>query len=214
MKNKVLISFANGQDHIDMLSVALSSFYHYANRYGYDVAIPSQQTIYDAASEYGWDCNRPPSWSKIVAIKHMLQFYDTVLWIDSDVVINKFDKDIAENFDDEFMHAFVVHSDRFEGRVPNCGVWLLNKNAIEFLSEIWNQTDFINHKWWEQGAMIHLISNNKHYFDLSLELPYEFNVHKNDIRFNDQEYLQNGRFLHATMWNNRLNKMKEWANHK
>lgn len=211
--NKVIVSFANNASFVEMLSIALPSFYRYASEHSYDVFIPSEKHVQSICSSYGWDHNRPTSWLKVAILKYALEKYDTALWIDSDVIINKFDKDIAEDFTDQFMQGFVVHKDIYEGLIPNCGVWLLNKNSIDYLSTIWNQTDFINHKWWEQGANIMLMMENKQYIDQSFILPYEFNVHKNDMRFDENSYLQTGRFLHATTWNDRIGKMKEWAHY-
>jgi hypothetical protein len=209
--SKVLVSFATGQDYIDLLSIALPSFYRYGNQHDYDIFIPSLSEVSKICASLGWNSNRPTSWLKVPIIKYLLESYDIALWVDSDVVIKKFDKDIGENFDNTFMQGLVIHKDTHEGDVPNCGIWLLNKSSIPLLSDLWNQTDFIHHKWWEQGANVKLISENQDYKNGILSLPYEFNVHKNDVRFNEQEYLITGRFLHATMWNNRKEKMKQWA---
>lgn len=209
--SKALVSFASGQNFVDLLSIAMPSFYQYGERHDYSVFIPSSLEVSQICQFYGWDRNRPTSWLKVPVIKYLLQYYNTVLWVDSDVIIRKFDKDIAENFDSKFMQGFVIHQDKHEGHVPNCGIWLLNQNASSFLSELWNKIEFISHKWWEQGANIKLMSENQNYKDNSLSLPYEFNVHKNDIRFDEQKYLETGRFLHATMWSDRKAKMKEWA---
>lgn len=217
--NKVITSFAHGKDFEQMLSVTIPTFYNYATKHGYDLIIPSKNKIIDICNTYGWDHNRPVSWLKVPIVRYLLKIYDVVLWLDSDIVIYNFNKDIAQFIKEDTIQAFTIHQDLYEGRVPNCGVWLLTKSADELLNDIWNKENYINHKWWEQGANIDCMNwqprsryQNLTYYGLSsVELPFEFNIHKNDIRFKEDSYLENGVFLHATMWANRQEKMKEWV---
>lgn len=211
MTKKALTSFAYGNDFVDLLQISLPTFYEYANYHNYDLIIPSYHSVVSWCFEYGWDINRPISWLKIPIIKKLLNNYDIVQWIDADIIIHKIDLDITKDFiNSKHIHALIEHQVFNEGLVPNAGVWSLKRDANKFLEAIWNEKEFINHKWWEQGAMIKLINDNQEDY-LPLLLPYEFNVHKNDVRFNANTYLNNGRFLHATMWDNRLRKMTEWA---
>jgi hypothetical protein len=219
MITKALVSFAEGQDYRNLLNVAIPSFYDYSNLYNYDLIIPSHKFVLDSCHEFGYKYGeRASSWLKIPIIKSLIKKYDVVLWIDCDVVITKFDMDISENFiNSKYIQGFVQHhvSKQY---VPNMGVWLLNNNSNDLLSNIWNKHGLINHPWWEQQANITLMNwdINKNtqdqlsqYGQQSLILPYEWNVHKNDSRYN-LEY-KNGRFMHSTMWPNRLKIMKEWA---
>jgi len=132
--NKALVSFALGEDYTNMLSVALPSYFKYGYLHGYNVFIPSFKNTKQICSSYGWDHNRPTSWLKIPLIKYLLGIYDTVLWLDSDIVIHDTSDDIAQNFSYNHLQAFVIHNDIHEGLVPNCGVWLLNKNSIAVCS--------------------------------------------------------------------------------
>lgn len=211
--NKVITSFATGELFTDLLTIALPSFYKYSIIHNYDIFIPTNNQVIQICQNYGWDHNRPTSWLKVPIIKHLLESkYDLVQWIDSDVVINKFDVDINYEFQkNNCIQSFVVHHDFYEGSIPNCGIWGLKKEAIPFLNEIWNQSDFINHKWWEQGANIKLMKENPQYIKYSHVLPYEFNVHKNDVRFKEKNWEVDGVMLHATTWPDRISKMKEWA---
>jgi hypothetical protein len=213
--NKVITSFAAGELFTDLLNIALPSFYKYSIKYNYDLFIPTHIQVIDICKNYGGDHDRPISWLKVPIIRYLLEKYDLVQWIDSDVVINKFDKDINAEFQNNHcIQSFVVHHDITEGNIPNCGIWALKKSAIPLLIDIWNQTDFIHHKWWEQGANIKLMQDNGNYVKYSNILPYEFNVHKNDIRFNERDWENDGIMLHATMWPDRTNKMKEWTARK
>lgn len=210
---KALVSFADGELHCQLLNVALPRFYDYSIKHGYDLYIPSIEKIKQVCLSYNWDHNRPTSWLKIPIIKSLfLNGYETVLWLDSDIFINKIDIDIAQFNSISLIQGLVAHEDKYEGRVPNAGVWLLNKSALSFLDKMWNLTDYINHKWWEQGAMIELMQNNSEFNNGTIILPYEFNVHKNDTRFINNVSEIIGNFLHATCYTNRLEKMLEWRN--
>lgn len=210
--NKAIVSFAQGNLFINMLSIALPRFYKYAYKYQYDLIIPTYSQVRRWCYDYSWNYNRPTSWLKVPIIKHLLENgYDLVQWIDCDVIINRFDKDINESFiTSTCVQSLVNHYDLYEGIVPNCGIWSLKQAAIPLLDAIWNKTDYINHKWWEQGANINIMQTNKDVLDVCYVLPYEFNVHKNDIRFPEQDWETNGVMLHATTWEDRLAKMIEW----
>lgn len=208
--------------HEPYLDVSLPSLYKYATLHNYDLFIPSHNSIKNYANHYKLDLNRPYSWHKIPIMLHLIESgYENILWIDADVVINKFDKDILSELNNKnFYQSFVVH-ETSEGFIPNCGVWIVNKISFQFLLDIWNQNRFISHPWWEQKANMHMMhwdQKNKQQLTLtdygqqSIELPYEWNVHKNDYRFDKDTYLKTGRFLHATMWNDRFKTMKEWTN--
>lgn len=213
---KAIVSFASGKLFTEMLGIALPRFYKYATTFDYDLIIPSYQSIQQYCMAYGWDIARPISWLKIPAIKYLLEHeYDIIQWIDCDVIINRFDKDITQDFVNSDTHnqALVPHYDKYEGIVPNCGIWSLKKSAIPLLDTIWNSKEFINHKWWEQGANIELMKH-PNVFNSCLMLSYEFNVHKNDVRFLQQDWEKLGVMLHATTYENRKEKMKEWNNHE
>ncbi len=212
--NKALVSFAMGEQYEQMLSVSCPTLYKYAKQHNYDVIIPCYQTIVDSCNRYGWDYKvRPPAWLKIPAIKHILQSYDMVQWIDSDVVINKFDIDINEDFQHaKQTQAFVVHQDLYEGPVPNMGIWSIKKSALEALDNIWNQTNCINHRWWEQGANIQLMRLDQTYRDSCYALPFIYNIHKNDVRYTGNDSNRDGAMLHATMYVDRVGQMKKWVN--
>lgn len=214
---KVIVSFAHGAEYEEMLKIAYPTFYKYCIKYQHDLVIPSYEGVKVICKNFGWDYSRPISWLKVPIIKNLLYDFDYVLWIDCDVIITNKAPDIFKYTDKLVSQMFVIHRDLHEGFVPNCGVWLVSNNNIEFLDQIWNQSQYINHHWWEQMAVIDLMNWKPKAQDQSLskygintiELPYEFNVHKNDIRFNNQS-LENGYFLHATMWQNRTQTMKNW----
>lgn len=221
MCNRALISFAENF-HKDLLEITIPTFYRYANTHGYDLYVPSRTNVLQTGERYGLDLsNRPISWWKIpILIDLFNSKYDHVLWIDADVVIHKFDTDIMHSLVDKtYIQALCVHHTG-DGFIPNCGVWILHKSSLGLLQDIWNQVEYINHCWWEQKANMSLMqwnhneqnqSNLSQYGKSTIELPYEWNIHKNDYRFT-HNYLDYGKFLHATMWSDRLSTMKEWVN--
>lgn len=219
MLKKVLVSFAENT-HTSLLEISIASLYKYSCKYNYDLIIPSKNIIQSIAQSYNIDINRPTSWLKIPILLDLISKYDVVLWIDADIVINKFDIDIiSELHNKDFTQAFVVHHTP-EGYIPNCGVWILNKNSKNLLLDIWNQVEYIEHCWWEQKANMSLMNWNQKieqqdnlsdYGKTSIELPYEWNMHKCDSRYDLNSEI-NCRFLHATTYIDRFNTMKDWAN--
>jgi hypothetical protein len=146
MPRKVLATIGSGPA-APVLEQALSTIRPYARRHGYEVVIGE-----------GDSQGRPPAWAKVPLIGSLLQEYDEVLWLDADLVILDGSVDIAAVVPDTAFQALVeMQSDGH--RVPNTGVWFLraSERAQDFLAEIWASTDFINHKWWENAAAVHLL---------------------------------------------------------
>jgi hypothetical protein len=211
--NNVIVSFASGSLHESLLELSIKRFYNYALIHNYDLFVPCMKQAKSICDKYGWCADRPASWLKVPLVKYLLlSGYDNVLWLDCDIYINKLDINIIDLVKENSTQSFVVHLDKYEGSIPNCGVWILNKNSLELLDKIWNNTKFINHKWWEQGSNIDVIQKNSQFLNTFSILPYEFNVHKNDVRFKLNESEKEGCFLHATCYNNREEKMRDWNN--
>ena len=102
---------------------------------------------------------RPAPWAKI---EYLLKEIDQrpnyyTLWIDSDAVI------LNKNIDlwsfvkpNKFLYLSKDHNN------INSGVVLI-KNHIEIknlLLKAWTLTQYLNHEWWEQAALIDLITKN------------------------------------------------------
>lgn len=226
---KAIVSFAIGDIHnisgrpkpSDMLEIAIPSFYKYATRHNYDLFIPCKEKITEICNLFGWDNNRQASWFKIAVLKYLLQKenYDVVLWLDSDTVISKTSKDIFDEFcASSYIQGLVFHDiPGISFKVPNCGVWIVKKECIPLLDDIWNNPHSIDTKWWEQGSLIDLMFRNpitdkkKELFKKTCDLPFIYNVHLHDRRYNENSE-NNGIILHATMHENMISKMKLWAN--
>jgi len=198
---KLILSYAD-HFHKNFLSLTLPGLYKYANTFDYDLIVPNKTLIRKAFLELKLDepFDRPSAWQKIVLLIYFLkqEKYDVITWIDADCVINMFDEDINYAFltNDKFIQAFCVHQSAEVdfARIPNTGVWSVKPSAIELLYKIWQQTQHINHPVWEQQGDIEVmfwrINEHEYIFNylteygkLSLELPYKFNMHPKDYRF-------------------------------
>lgn len=207
---RVLTSFGFGP-HAELLQIAAPGFARYAAAHDYDLFIPRSGFFGDK------DRERPPSWWKLPLIHHLItQGYDAVLWIDADVVIRRFDKDIAEDCGDQPMHMVVHHTN--DGAVPNCGVWYLRRDFLPVSARLWNRDGFRRSAgWWEQAAVIDFLGGDPDATPVSVpdgplwgQLPYEWNPHVRDSRSLPAE----SRFFHATCFDDhRAAAMREVAAH-
>jgi hypothetical protein len=147
----IICSLAAGAAHIEMMQLMAPTVNYYANTHKMDVLLLSLPDIRLAPA-------RPPAWDKIILIRHMLELYETVMWIDSDALFCQSKPDIREELDPDCpMHIVFHHVGR--SLIPNTGVWVCRRlpETLELLNAIWNHTSFINHRWWEQGALMDLI---------------------------------------------------------
>ena len=207
MLSKCLTTFGFGEVSAPLLKAAMPTHYRYAEEHGYDYVVPSDQAVSRFPKVWGRDA----SWFKVAVIGSLLAAYDVVLWLDADVAVLRHDTDILDEAPDRPM-SMVVHNTP-DGEVPNCGVWLLRKQAREFLDELWDVQPFARSAgWWEQAAVIHKLGGNPDATPVAVpagpawgELPYEWNPHRNDPRGIPRA----ARFFHATMFDDRLSAMKE-----
>jgi hypothetical protein len=108
------------------------------------------------------DPTRPLPWQKILAIKDVLSKYDWVFWADADAII--MNKDVTlESFIDAHENASFILTYDYYSNCVNTGHFLL-KNcewSFAFLDEVYSRTEFINHSYWEQGAVIQILKEAK-----------------------------------------------------
>ena len=144
---KVIASLGTGPQS-RLLRLASRSFRRYAMRHGYELAL-STETLDEA---------RPAPWSKVLMLRNLAASFDALLWLDADLVVVDGSRDItAELEEDRFL--YMVEHETKEGRMPNSGVMLLRGGAetIEFLEEVYAQTDLLHHRWWENAAICRLL---------------------------------------------------------
>ena len=84
--------------------------------------------------------------------------YEWLLWLDADVVIVDLGADIAREIRPEADLYLTEHC--WDGQyTANSGVMMIRSSewARSFLDEVWARSDFVNHPWWENGAILDLL---------------------------------------------------------
>lgn len=85
----------------DVMRLSKANKVQYAQRHGY--------TFIDASDLL--DASRPASWSKIVAVKHYLQEFEWVFWVDADTVITNSSIKVESLLPAEHYPDFIVTKD-------------------------------------------------------------------------------------------------------
>lgn len=111
-----------------VLDIALESFRPYAERHGYDLIVGS-----------GESDGRPPSWAKVLLLRRLLDSYDEVLWLDSDMVVVDGAINIASLVPEDSFQALCRYREAEGGMTPNAGLWFIRSRpaAREFLDAVW-----------------------------------------------------------------------------
>lgn len=193
---KILITLCDGSPAFkDILAASAPTHARYAALHDYDYMIASKECVlHHTAGE-----KRHPSWAKVMLLKN--QPHEFKLFLDADVGVVRYDKDILEDFPAGKKFGMVVHHTS-DGAVPNCGVLACMGDVEDEMFEIWDRDHFARSKWWwEQAGMISLLGGDPDAEKISVppgplwgELPYEWNPHICDSR----GFCQGIRFFHAT----------------
>src|SRR5262249_9229398 len=88
----------------------------------------------------------------------LVREYDTVLWVDADAAV----LDVAPPIEDALApkrFMYMVEHQLDNGRVPNAGVMSFRggRTSRMFLDRVWKSRRFVQHKWWENAAVLHLL---------------------------------------------------------
>ena len=114
---------------------------------------------------------RPPSMSKIMAIFENLHSCHYVIWLDADAVITDMNFDIKNELKKLPADKLFFFAKDWNG--INAGV-IVVRASIEsklYLIDIMKMLhDYIDHPWWEQGAIHELYKTNKGFADMVGEL--------------------------------------------
>ena len=122
------------------------------------------------------DASRPPSWSKILALKTAIKSreYDWIMWLDGDVVITNFGTRIETLLPSDPGIDFLITRDCNN---INMGAFLLraSKSALLSLDEIYGgphvTSKILNDLWWEQKSFISLYNASAGLRNRTLEVP-------------------------------------------
>ena len=201
--SKALATFAVGR-HEALLEIARPSYKAFANRHGYDFFIADNVKP-----------TRPPAWYKIPLLITLLCSYDEVVFIGADLVIVDGREDFSQDVPGEAWQAMVRHNTG-DGDVPNDDMWLCRKAMLPYLEQMWGMTQWLNHGWWEQAALLELMGYKvpqpttlevkTELFEHTFFLDNSWNVHRWD-----RPQPEHPRIQHATMYQDREGAMRGWA---
>jgi len=147
LTDRVLCSIGAGP-HAELLALSGATFELYARRWGYDLDLRTELLAPD----------RPASWSKVLAVRELLDRYRTVFWVDADAAIVDPGADVAAELAPRAILGLVAH--RYDGQeIPNCGVMVLRRSRAtrRLLDAMWARTERRDHVWWENAALLDLL---------------------------------------------------------
>lgn len=128
LKKVILTSARNGYQKL--LPFSIPTFEHFAKLHGYEVIIDQEELAEN--EDY-----RKARWRKIELLTKYTEEYDVVVWLDCDVMICDFERDILADMEDDSFQGLVIEclSNRF---YPNTGVWVLRRDerTKRFLAEV------------------------------------------------------------------------------
>jgi hypothetical protein len=134
--------------HLALLDLTGPALGRYAERFGYEYVEVRHRIAPD----------RPPSWDKVRLLRGLVEAFDLVMWVDADALVLDRAPGIASAVAPRRFLHLVEHRVR-DGSVPNCGVVVMRggKLSAAFLDRVWAQRRFVQHKWWENAAVLHLL---------------------------------------------------------
>lgn len=201
MKSRAIVTCATG-NHEQLLDIAMPSFRAFAKQHGW--------TVLRADAPDSW---RAPSWWKVPILREALTQYGEALWLDADTVIVDTSEDLEAP--DGCWQALVEHHTG-DGKVPNCGVWLVRRPMIPIFDLLWQRRQYLHHGWWEQAALMSMMGYRVEHpagpaeptelFGRTHFLDPGWNRHIWDIQDTGRVRIQ-----HATMHPDRQAVMSDWA---
>jgi len=146
--SKAFVTLAT-KEYSDLLKLSSMTFKQYSDTWKYDYFEITEKL----------DSSRPDAWSKLLAIRDLLDNYDFVLYVDSDAIILNYENDLEHIIPKEKDFAWALCKTRNGKLYPNAGVIACRssqktKNMIELAYE---QTDLIHNGWWEQAALMRVL---------------------------------------------------------
>lgn len=160
---KVLVTLAAGK-YLQLLGMSRVTFISYAKKWGYDFVEVKES----------WDESRPYAWTKLLAIRDLLDKYDFVFYVDSDALILRDDIDVATISQTDFAWPIGPVNGRM---CPSAGVMAIRSSASsKILFDLaYRQTDLIYNGWWEQAALMRVLQyedprdHEKHWSEFNLD---------------------------------------------
>ena len=163
--NKTILTAAGPHMMPVLENFSLPSFEQFGRRNDYDVTVIRHQNDSLMRKDSLAVAAR---WQKMKLIKDALATYDIVLWLDADVILQRFDEDPLLYLEEDHYQGLVLHHVPAENRVnPNTGVWLLRREArtFNFLDKI-ESIGLPEGRWADQGAVMRALDwecGDEHY---------------------------------------------------
>lgn len=190
--SRAILTFAVGR-YTELLDIVRPSFVNYADKHGYDYI--------ERQPELG-DWPRHPSWFRVPILQELLPHYDEILLFGCDLIVLDNSVDVASLVPDDCLQAMVQHSSPW-GMVPNADMWYMRRGILPYINQMWDLTQYLNHPWWEQAALLHLMGYEPSTFPLILKEPTELygRTHFLPLEWNSHESIDrhdSPRIAHAT----------------
>lgn len=147
-----LATLAVGARYQRAVRLGLKSKQHYCRRHGYDFIFRNQPFS-----------NRPPSWDKIQLLLDTIDRFDVVFWSDADVLIVNPERRLEDIINPYHLsdEKIILISRDSAGNVNAGNFFVFNRpNTKSLLMQIWRQEQFIDHGWWENKAIMHLLETD------------------------------------------------------
>lgn len=143
----VVCTMAHGP-HLALLDVTGPAMGRYAERHGFEMV----------EVRHRLDPSRPVSWDKVVLLRALVRQFDVVMWVDADALVLDRAPAITEHLQPRRFLHMVEHRVN-DGLVPNAGVLALRggRRSELFLERVWTHRRFVQHRWWENAAILHLL---------------------------------------------------------
>lgn len=132
---KALVTFCKGPMS-EVYELTKDRLEYYAKRWGYDFVAPGCGGLgvegFDPTEWSVDDRDKHPSWGKIDLVKKALKKWDTVLWMDADIMVADGRKDILDDVKDDTELAYVLHHTPFVDwmKHPNAGMFVVRNPQI------------------------------------------------------------------------------------
>lgn len=132
-----------------------ATFDRFAETHGYEVVVAD--IAEDDVSKRRSDVAKQARWQKIRLLRETLAGNDLVAWFDADIMICRYDEDVADHMGDGDFQAITMQSVPAEGRVnPNSGVWVMRHctEAFDFLDAVEEAGLPTEGPWADQAAIM------------------------------------------------------------
>jgi hypothetical protein len=175
-----VVTLAAGKEYNAAVRTSTENKEQYCKKHGYDFFCGTESL----------DTTRSFSWTKIKLLLNVMATgkHKWIFWTDADSLIMNDSIRLEEFIDPD--HDFILPGDyhavdpseltpEWQQMAPhvvniNAGEFFLRNSpwSIAFLEECYNKTEFVQHSWWEQGAMTDLLTTKSEYFEKVKLVPY------------------------------------------